>query len=342
MERNYQQKLSIKKGTKIYLNLRKSLDDEGILDRSYVYYFFLTSFELLMFGIFVAFVIISNSLWQTVLATIGMAFFTVRLGGIAHDAGHRAILKSGLLNDVVGYIVCIPIVFPFKVWKLKHNAHHANPNDEAKDPDLQVPISFSKEKFDRKDMLVRIIRKYQAYIFYFIGPLVSISMRVKSLGYYISNFKPRYAFELFYMITGLIIMFVLPFVFFPLSKAIVYCLLFIFVSGFYMLNIFAPNHKGMPQLKDSSKFSFFEKQVVTSRNVVGNFIYDYLYMGLNYQIEHHLFPNTPRYKLKRIVKYAKAECKKAGIPYTEMSAYESTKFILTQLHIASKEFDEMG
>src|SRR4029453_2824100 len=60
--------------------------------------------------------------------------------------------------------------------------------------------------------------------------------------------------------------------------------------GLYLGCAFAPNHKGMPTLTQSDQLGFLRRQVLTSRNVAGSRPVDWLLGGLNYQIEHHLFP----------------------------------------------------
>ena len=61
--------------------------------------------------------------------------------------------------------------------------------------------------------------------------------------------------------------------------------------GVYLGMTFAPNHKGMPH-PDGTE-DFLRKQVLTSRNVRGGRLIDAALGGLNYQIEHHLFPAMP-------------------------------------------------
>ena len=70
------------------------------------------------------------------------------------------------------------------------------------------------------------------------------------------------------------------------------------VFGLYMGASFAPNHKGMPIIPADVKLDFFTKQVRTSRNISGGWWATALMGGLNYQIEHHLFPSMPRPHLR--------------------------------------------
>ena len=68
--------------------------------------------------------------------------------------------------------------------------------------------------------------------------------------------------------------------------------------GLYLGCSFAPNHKGMPTLTEADRLDFLRRQVLTSRNVRGGCLVDFVLGGLNYQIEHHLFPSMPRPNLR--------------------------------------------
>ena len=77
----------------------------------------------------------------------------------------------------------------------------------------------------------------------------------------------------------------------PLGMAFAFIGVQLAVFGVYMGASFAPNHKGMPIIPADAKLDFFSKQVLTSRNVSGGMWATALFGGLNYQVEHHLFPN---------------------------------------------------
>ena len=89
-------------------------------------------------------------------------------------------------------------------------------------------------------------------------------------------------------------------------------LLFIAVNqlliGLYIGSTFAPNHKGMLMLDGKLQLDFLRRQVLTSRNVKSSPVNDFLYGGLNYQIEHHLFPSMPRNRLKEAQKIVRPFC----------------------------------
>ena len=78
--------------------------------------------------------------------------------------------------------------------------------------------------------------------------------------------------------------------------------------GVYLGASFAPNHKGMPILRADDRSDFLRRQVLTSRNVRGGWLTDLALGGLNYQIEHHLFPSMPRPSLRRAQPLVSAFC----------------------------------
>ena len=102
--------------------------------------------------------------------------------------------------------------------------------------------------------------------------------------------------------------------------------------GLYMVSIFAPNHKAMPVLKRDSQLDFLRRQVLTSRNVIAHPLTDFWYGGLNYQIEHHLFPRLPRNKLREAQSVIKDFCRDHSIAYHETSVLQSYREILQHLH----------
>ena len=118
--------------------------------------------------------------------------------------------------------------------------------------------------------------------------------------------------------------------------ALAFALVHHFLTGAYMASIFARNHKGMP-LANGSTRGFLREQVLTSRNIGGNWIIDLVYGGLNYQIQHHLFPTLPRNNLKRVAPIVRAYCDAHGIRYSEMSVLRSWQAILLDYKRGSME-----
>jgi fatty acid desaturase len=102
--------------------------------------------------------------------------------------------------------------------------------------------------------------------------------------------------------------------------------------GFFMGSAFAPNHKGMPLVPKDSKIDFFQRQVLTSRNVTSNWFKDNFMGGLNFQIEHHLFPSMSRPNLKKAQVIVKQYCHEMGVPFTEMGWMKSMGQVISYLN----------
>jgi len=102
--------------------------------------------------------------------------------------------------------------------------------------------------------------------------------------------------------------------------------------GLYLGVSFAPNHKGMAILAADDDSDFLRRQVLTSRNVRGGWLVDFFLGGLNYQIEHHLFPSMPRPNLRRSRPLIRHFCEQQGLAYSETSLIGSYAQALRYLH----------
>jgi fatty acid desaturase len=92
----------------------------------------------------------------------------------------------------------------------------------------------------------------------------------------------------------------------------------------------------MPVLAASEKIGFLRRQVLTSRNVRGGWLTDFAMGGLNYQIEHHLFPSMPRPSLRRSQPLIAAFCSEHDVPYLETTLIGSYDQALRHLNATGK------
>ena len=86
-------------------------------------------------------------------------------------------------------------------------------------------------------------------------------------------------------------------------------------TGLYLGSSFAASHIGMPVLAHDTRIDFFRRQVLTSRNIAGGRVASFAMGGLNYQIEHHLFPNMPRPNLRKARPIVQRFCQDSSITY---------------------------
>jgi fatty acid desaturase len=115
-------------------------------------------------------------------------------------------------------------------------------------------------------------------------------------------------------------------------KAAVFIVVQQALFGLYLGCSFAPNHKGMPILAADDQTDFLRRQVLTSRNVRGSWLVDYALGGLNYQIEHHLFPSMPRPNLRHSQAIVREFCQQHGLAYCQTTLWRSYAQALQHLH----------
>jgi fatty acid desaturase len=118
--------------------------------------------------------------------------------------------------------------------------------------------------------------------------------------------------------------------------AVVFVLVSQTVFGFYLGAVFAPNHKGMPVYRSTTTPDWLHRQVLTSRNIRPGRVTDFVFGGLNYQIEHHLFPTMARANLRAVRPIVREYCRAHGIPYREVGAVASYREVARYLREVSE------
>ena len=319
-----------------YADLRKRIKAAGLLEHQPLYYTLKFILNIILFGSAIALLVFVANWHYTLLLLIALfwAFVYVQIGTLGHDAGHTQISRKAWKNNLMGYLLGnMTIGMSREWWVNKHNEHHANPNLLDLDPDIDFPIViFDPAQLEGKARWQKMLIRYQAYLFFPILTLVSVSMRAHSLITIITKPTKHRTLELltlgiYYLSYGALVFYSLP-----IWEALLFVVVHQALFGLYMGSIFAPNHKGMPVLPADHKLDFLRLQVLTSRNVSGHPITDFLYGGLNYQVEHHLFPSAPRNKLRQIHHMTKEFCHERGIPFYETSLFRSYVELTQHLH----------
>jgi fatty acid desaturase len=87
----------------------------------------------------------------------------------------------------------------------------------------------------------------------------------------------------------------------------------------------------MPIIESASEVGFARRQVITARNISGGRLTTFMLGGLNYQIEHHLFPSMPRPNLRLVQGVVRDFCAATDLGYSEESFVESFRQITQHL-----------
>jgi fatty acid desaturase len=265
-----------------------------------------------------------------------MGILSAQYGFIAHEASHRQVFRSNKANDWVGLVLANLFAgLSYGFWLRKHNKHHQKPNEVGADPDIDIRVlSFTVESRDSKRGLERWVSNRQGYLFpllllftgfdLLLDSISSLRRKDKPIGYRLLEFTLmaiRQAFP--YVVMALM---------FGWLWAIALWFFMMLMFGFFMGAAFAPNHKGMPLLPRDSKLDFFSRQVLTSRNIRSSWLKDNLMGGLNFQVEHHLFPSMARPNLAKAHAIVVAYCAEKGVPLVEMNLISSYRAVISHLN----------
>jgi fatty acid desaturase len=317
-----------------YTQLSRQIKQAGLLDRRRGWYAAKIAINLALLAAgAAAFAMLGESWWQLVTAAYLAVVFT-QIAFVGHDAGHRQLFRSRRANDRIGLLHANLLVgMSFDWWVGKHNRHHSNPNHEDLDPDISITaVAFTADQASSKHGLVRLIARHQAWLFFPLLLLEAAHLHLASSKAIVQGRGQANLVEGLLLgahvagyVTALLV--VLP----PL-QALAFIVVQQGLFGLYLGCAFAPNHKGMPTLTQADELDFLRRQVLTSRNVRGSWLVDWLLGGLNYQIEHHLFPNMPRPNLRRAQPLIRAFCEEHGLAYVEASLVGSYAQAVRHLH----------
>jgi fatty acid desaturase len=321
-----------------YSQLSRQVKEAGLLKLRPGYYArkIAVTIGLLAAG-WAAFVVAGNSWWQLAVAAFLAVVFT-QIGFLGHDAGHRQVFASRRASYVAGVLLGnLGIGLSYGWWVGKHNRHHAHPNTEGADPDIMISVlAFSTGQASPARGLSRILVRWQAYLFFPLLLGEAISLHVASIRALAGRDGRRRRAEVILLGVHIAAYLSVVFLVLPPVKAITFILVQQGLFGLYLGASFAPNHKGMPILAATDKSDFLRRQVLTSRNVRGGWLTDLALGGLNYQIEHHLFPSMPRPNLRRAQPLIRDFCRQQGLPYCEASLAGSYAQALRHLHAVGR------
>jgi len=320
--------------TRAYTEVSQRVKEQGLLGRTPWFYAAVgLALLLALGGCVTGFVLFQDSWYQLLVAgALGIVF--TQIAFLAHEAAHRQILGSGSANRKLARVLGGIVGMSYSWWDTKHTRHHGNPNQVGRDPDIDVDtVSFVEEDAAEARGLRGLITRYQGWLFFPLLMLEGLNLHWLGLRHLATrkDVDGRWL-EIGLILSRLALLVVPAFLVLPTGMAFAFLGVQFAVFGVYMGASFAPNHKGMPIIAHDAKLDFFSKQVRTSRNVRGGWWATWLMGGLNYQIEHHLFPSMPRPHLARARAIVQEQCRSLDVPYTETSLWRSYAIVVRYLN----------
>lgn len=316
--------------------LTRTVQEAGLMRRRYGYYW--TRFVALtgvLAVLVVAFVQIGQSWWQLLVAA-ALAFVLGQVMFLGHDAAHRQIFKSAKWNDWASLVIAnLYAGMSYGWWQHKHSRHHAKPNQIGADPDIAPGVLvFTTEDLPKvRTGFLGWFAQRQGWLFFPLLLLEGLNLHISGVKTIFGR-EPvkRRPVEMVFVTLRLGSYLALVFWLLPVGMAFAFLGVQLALFGLYMGAVFAPNHKGMPVVPPDAKIDFLRRQVLMSRNISGGRVVAGFMGGLNYQIEHHLFPTMARPHLRHVQPIVREFCASRGIHYTETTMVRSYGIVISYLN----------
>lgn len=334
-----------------YANTNMKVKTAFMLSLYFIPYF------LAMFGV------VTNT-WLIVLCWVLTGFGMAGIGmSIIHDANHGAYSKNQKVNYILGRVVNVIGAYA-PTWKIQHNVlHHTFTNVQYFDEDVSPAINILR--FTPNDVY-RPIHRYQfiyAWFFYSLMTVMWITtkdiaqlFRYKKMGLTKGqNFKSLVVELAISKVLYYSYMVVLPILILDIPWWGVFLLLILkhLIAGFTLAVIFILAHV-VPETafpKPTKDLELANNMAIHQLETTSNFapksrIFNWFIGGLNYQIEHHLFPGICHVLYKALSVIVKQTAEEFNVPYycekNFFSAVRSHKRMLQKLGASSPENIAMG
>jgi linoleoyl-CoA desaturase len=251
---------------------------------------------------------------------------------VMHDANHGAYSRNETVNRALGYLLNL-VGGNADFWKIQHNVlHHTYTNVEGADEDIHVPLLL---RFSPTQKRYWVHRFQHIYAFFLYGlmtmPWISTkefqqlaSYRKRGLIPGGKPFRNLLIRSIFSKIIYHLVILVLPLLLIPVSPWFtLMCFLSMhFVAAFLLGLIFQTAHVmpdcvfPVPDDEGNMETNWAVHQLLTTTNYAPKSrIFSWFVGGLNYQVEHHLFPNICHVHYKKISKIVANTAQEYGLPY---------------------------
>ncbi|MFY0406974.1 fatty acid desaturase family protein [Solicola sp. PLA-1-18] len=319
----------------LYTELAATIRESGLLRRRRGWYWTqIVLCSAALAAIAAGVVVLDDSWWQLALAAV-LGLVTTQFGFLGHDAAHRQVFASATGNDWAARLLAgLGAGLSFGWWRSKHNRHHAAPNQVDRDPDIAPgTFAFTPEIAASRTGPAAAFTRRQGWLFVPLLTLEGLNLHAASIITLLRRDDVPYRrLELAMVVLRLGGYVALLLVVLPPGMAAAFFGVQMAVFGVGLGASFAPNHKGMPIVPAGATVDFLRRQVLMSRNVHGGALTDVMMGGLNYQIEHHLFPSMPRPNLRRARPLIREYCERHQVDYAEVGLVESWGIVVRYMN----------
>ncbi|MBP2413262.1 fatty acid desaturase [Arthrobacter stackebrandtii] len=319
-----------------FIKLTEQVRAAGLMERDIKWYVTrIVRQSLGYLAVFALFLTLGQSWWQLVTAVL-FAFMCTHTAFLSHDAAHRQVFASAKKNAWLARIAGNLFVgLSYGWWMNKHGKHHLNPNKIGVDGDIDPgALVFDPDSAAKRKGFAKWFAARQGYFFFPLLTLAALDLHFSAVGRVLDRKQvvPQRKTEIAFLFVRLVVLPAFTIWYLGWAIGLAFIAVQIMALGLYMGGSFAPNHKGMPLVPKDVKIDFMRRQTLMSRNISGGWWVDAGMGGLNYQIEHHLFPTMSSKNLKAVQPMVIKYCAERDITYTETTLWSSYMIVMRYLN----------
>eukprot|EP00547_Thalassionema_nitzschioides_P000621 CAMPEP_0194212666 /NCGR_PEP_ID=MMETSP0156-20130528/12688_1 /TAXON_ID=33649 /ORGANISM="Thalassionema nitzschioides, Strain L26-B" /LENGTH=474 /DNA_ID=CAMNT_0038940537 /DNA_START=305 /DNA_END=1729 /DNA_ORIENTATION=- len=291
-----------------------------------------------------------------------MGFFWQQFAGVGHDVGHSSVSHNFYTDHWNGSLFgCLFMGISTGWWKRTHNLHHVVCNSIENDPDIQhMPVLAVQPKIIEKpfwsnyhqrlmqmDAVTSFFVRNQHILFFPLMGVARFNLYIQSwIMIFSKDFKMyNRGLEAAALTTFLVWVLAVALCMNSWAESVAWVLLSHAVAGVLHIQIVI-SHWTMECYRGSAYNNaddeWYKMQLATTMNIDCYEWMDFLHIGLQFQIEHHLFPMLPRHNLRIARKMVKEVCQKHGIPYHEKSFFGAVRCTYDLLCVTAAEARARG
>lgn len=271
-------------------------------------------------------------------ASVGLCIAFIGFN-VSHDAIHGSLSKNKTFNKILGYSFNVLGANEY-MWKIMHNVvHHTYTNIPGHDEDLE-PVPLIRLNPDRPLKRIHRFQHWYAFFFYSFAYLAWVLMKdfahffSDRVGNYQNKKHPLSEYFVLFVSKAvfLTIFLILPLVYsgYGIGLSLLGFLTLLIVAGITLAIVFQLAHvvEGTefpePDEDGSMENHWAIHQLITTSNFARkSLLANWFLGGLNFQVEHHLFPNICHVHYRKISDIVRNTAVEFGIPYNEHETFWS-------------------
>eukprot|EP00339_Tiarina_fusa_P005170 CAMPEP_0117044088 /NCGR_PEP_ID=MMETSP0472-20121206/30583_1 /TAXON_ID=693140 ORGANISM="Tiarina fusus, Strain LIS" /NCGR_SAMPLE_ID=MMETSP0472 /ASSEMBLY_ACC=CAM_ASM_000603 /LENGTH=478 /DNA_ID=CAMNT_0004755737 /DNA_START=157 /DNA_END=1593 /DNA_ORIENTATION=- len=344
-----------------FRELTRKFEEAGLYKTNYNFYYKKAVVYSLMFASVVAGVTMSESMWVHAMAGVMLGMFWQQVAFLGHDIGHNSVTRSRTLDSYWGLFVGNFLTgISIGWWKRSHNVHHIVTNSAEHDPDIQhLPIfapspiylktpifSTFFEHYLPLDSSAHFLVKFQHFLYYPVMAFARFNLYVQSLthatgtgAYSINEVLFRRDLQILTLAGFWVWLITLTMQLPTWPSRVLFFLLAHNVAGLLHVQIllshyYMPIYSGITY--DTHENGFVNTQLQHSLDIDCPVWMDWFHGGLQFQVEHHLWPKLPRHSYRTVKPILIAFCKEHGLEYHQETFFKANCNMISHLKETSK------